>query len=274
VYLDYVGQFTEPLEPAVETRFKIAGLEKDRGDEPGYREQLHQIVQIDASAGSGRNARIRYLAAQSALVLTEDFYLRFDEVKLVQPFEKNLKEKKRRMDAALDAFGKLVDYEVADVTAAATFYMAEVYAQFARSLKESERPSGLGAADLEEYETALAGEAKPFAQRAVLLHEKNLELLASGNYDPWIEKSVAQLAVLEPERYAKFEASSGLLGSLDRYAYESPRARAAAAPAPASPAPAPEPEQSQGAPDAPVPAAPAPTAEPEQTKGASDVQAP
>ena len=38
------------------------------------------------------------------------------------------------MDAALAAFGRLVDYEVADVTAAATFYMAEIYSEFSRAL--------------------------------------------------------------------------------------------------------------------------------------------
>src|SRR5262249_37237738 len=108
-YLDYVRQFAEPLEPAVETRFKIAGIEKAAGDDARYRDQLRKIVKIDAAAGTARTPRIRFLAASSALVLTEDFYRRFDEVKLTQPFEKNLKEKKRRMDAALDAFGRLVD---------------------------------------------------------------------------------------------------------------------------------------------------------------------
>ena len=62
VYLGYVSQFPEPLEAAVETRFKIAGMQKAKGDEASYRDQLRKIVKLDASAGGGRTARIRYLA--------------------------------------------------------------------------------------------------------------------------------------------------------------------------------------------------------------------
>ena len=54
------------------------------------------------------------------------------------------------MDAALDAFGRLVDYEVGEVTAAATFYMAEIYSDFSRALIESERPADLEPAELQE----------------------------------------------------------------------------------------------------------------------------
>ena len=265
VYLGYVSQFPEPLEAAVETRFKIAGMQKVKGDEASYRDQLRKIVNLDASAGRGRTARIRYLGAQSALVLSEDFYRRFDEVKLVQPFEKNLKEKKRRMDAALDAFGRLVDYEVADVTAGATFYMAEVYSEFSRALADSERPAGLNPRQLQQYEAALEEEAFPFEERAIAVHQKNLELLATGIYNPWIEKSLGKLAILMPGRYAKFEASSGLIASVDRYAYEAPKATATAA-APPQPVPAHESDTPEAAPEAPVPAAP--------DEGGSDAPAP
>jgi outer membrane protein assembly factor BamD (BamD/ComL family) len=115
LYLGYVSRFAEPLETAVETRFKIAALQKAKGDDASYREQLREIVKADASAGGGRTARVRFLAAQSALVLSDEAYRRFGEVALVQPFEKNLLEKKRRMDAALGVFEGLVDYEVAGV---------------------------------------------------------------------------------------------------------------------------------------------------------------
>jgi len=142
------------------------------------------------------------------------------------------------MDEALAAFGRLVDYEVAEVTAAATFYMAEVYSEFSRALLGSERPSDLSPAGLQEYDSALEGEAFPFEERAIDVHEKNLELMAAGIYNPWIDKSLGRLAVLVPGRYAKFEASSGLIASLDRYAYESPKSRAVAVDAPEPSVPA------------------------------------
>jgi len=225
VYLAYVEEFPTPIESAVETRFSIAEIYRAIRDEAGYREQLRNIVAIDAGAGAERTDRIRYLAARSALIFSEDLYQRFDEVALVQPFEQNLQEKQRRMDEALQALSGLVAYEVAEVTAAATFYIAELYSNFSRAMIESERPADLDPVELQEYEMALEEEAFPFEEKAIEVHEKNLELMAAGVYNPWIEKSLGELAILVPGRYAKFEASSGLIASLDGYAYRVPRAR-------------------------------------------------
>ena len=230
VYLDYVEKFPEPLEGAVETRFKVAKLYQAKPDLAGYHDQLRKIVEADARAGNERTPRVRYLAAQSALVLTEPLYHEFGSVRLVQPFERSLKEKKRRMDAALEAYGRLVDYEVGEVTAGATWYMAEIYSDFSRAISESERPANLAASEKQEYENALEEEAFPFEEKAIEIHRKNLELLASGIYNPWIEKSLSRLAELMPGRYAKFEASSGLMTSIDRYAYQAPIAPSIPAP--------------------------------------------
>lgn len=69
-------------------------------------------------------------------------------------------------------------------------------------------------------------EAFPFEDKAIKVHEKNLELMTAGRlYNPWIEQSLARLAELMPGRYAKAEISSGFLASIDRYAYRSPAAR-------------------------------------------------
>jgi hypothetical protein len=242
VYLSYVSRFSRPIEIAVETRFKIAEMYKATHDEASYHGQLRKIVEIDGAAGDERSPRIRYLAAQSALVLSEGFYHLFDEVELVQPFKQSLQEKQRRMDAALEAFGGLVDYEVAEVTAAATFYMAEVYSDFSRALIESERPANLDTASMQDYEMVLEEEAFPFEERAIEVHEKNLELMAAGIYNPWIERSLAKLSELMPGRYAKFEASSGLIASIDSYVYQAPNARDAGAGATESLEPASQPD--------------------------------
>jgi outer membrane protein assembly factor BamD (BamD/ComL family) len=222
VYSRYVEQHPKPVETAAETRSKIAEIHKGRNDQLRYREQLEAIVRLDADAQGERTDRTRNLAARASLVLTEPLYEHFAALKLVQPFEQSLQEKRRAMDAALGAFGNLVAYEVGEVTAAATFYMAEVYSNFSRSLVESERPAGLNAGDLQDYELALEEEAFPLEEKAIAVHEKNLELMSGGVYNGWTEKSLARLAVLKPGRYAKFEISSGFLGSIDRYVYRQP----------------------------------------------------
>jgi len=109
---------------------------------------------------------------------------------------------------------RLVDYQIADVTAAATYYMAETYFNFSRALVESERPAGLKPAEIEAFEMALDEEAFPFEEKAIGVHEKNMELLRAGVYNEWTEKSLGKLAGLVPGRYAKHEASSRFLGAL------------------------------------------------------------
>jgi hypothetical protein len=158
-------------------------------------------------------------------------------VKLRQPFEKSLQEKKQQMDATIDAMGRLVDYEISDVTAAATYYMAETYFNFSQSLKDSERPSDLPEARKAEYEEALDDEAYPFEEKAIGVHEKNVELMRTGVFNEWTEKSLSKLAEMVPGRYARKETSIGPLQSMDAYVYRTPLSQQVPAPAPV-PAPA------------------------------------
>ncbi len=222
VYLRYVAEFPRPLDLALETRTKIADMYEARGDSDLYHEELRTIVAINESAGDGRTDRSQYLAAQAALVLTEQHYHQFSELKLVQPFEQSLAEKQKRMDTALAAFEGLVKYEVAEVTAAATFYIAEVYFEFSKALLDSERPADLDAKEMVDYEMVIEEEAFPFEERAIGVHEENVRLLAVGVYNAWVKSSLDRLAVLMPGRYAKYETSSGFVGSIDKYAYRTP----------------------------------------------------
>jgi hypothetical protein len=125
------------------------------------------------------------------------------------------------MDAAA-AFERLIDYEIGEVTAAATYYLAETHMEFSRSLMSSERPPGLQDAELADYVLALEEEAFPFEEQAIAIHEKNMELVRAGTLNTWTDRSLSRLAELVPVRYAKDELSSGYLGSIERYAYITP----------------------------------------------------
>jgi cellulose synthase operon protein C len=221
-YSKYVEEFPKPIEAAVETRSKIAEIFKSKGDQAQYTHQLEEIVRVDGAAGSERTDRTRNLAARSALELSKPLYEQFASLKLVQPFDRSLKEKQRSMNTATKAFGSLVDYQVGEVTAAATFYMAEIYANFSQALRESERPAGLAPDALKDYEQQLADAAHPLEDKAIAVHEKNLELMRRGFHDPWTQKSLDRLAALKPDTFARTEISSGFLGSLERYVYQPP----------------------------------------------------
>ena len=224
VYTRYVAEFPQPIETALETRFKIAEIHKGESDPSRYHQDLAEIVRIEAAAGRERTDRTRTLAARSAMVLAEKIYREFTVVKLTQPFEASLQEKKQRMDLTIDAMGRLVEYEIADVTAAATFYMAETYLEFSRALIASERPADLKPAELADYDLALEEEAFPFEEKAIDVHEKNLEMMQAGVLNAWTEKSLGKLVELMPGRYAKTEVSSGYVGALDSFSYRSPAA--------------------------------------------------
>jgi cellulose synthase operon protein C len=216
-YNRYVKDFPKPVETAIETRFKVAEMYNAAHDETLYRKQLEEIVSADAAAGSERTGRTRTLAARSALVLAEQLYENFVVVKLRQPFETSLQDKKQRMDATIAAMGRLVDYGIDEMTAAATFYMAETYSNFSRSLLDSERPGDLKPEDLEEFKNKLDEAAFPFEEKAINVHEKNMELLHSGVFNSWTEKSLSRLTELMPGRYAKHETSSGFLAAIDSH---------------------------------------------------------
>jgi len=215
IYMKYVKAFPRPIESALETRQKIADIYKKTNNKK-YIAELKTIVKEDAGAGSGRTDRTRFLAANAALVLAEPTLQAFYDVKLVKPFKKNLNKKKKRMKTAIDRYNKLIDYEVGDVTAAATYQLAEIYFHFSHALMESERPSNLNELELEQYNLVLEEQAYPFEEKAITVHEKNIELLSIGIYNKWIDKSIEKLALLMPARYAKSEQENTFVQSLTR----------------------------------------------------------
>jgi TolA-binding protein len=220
VYKRYVSQFPRPLETMVEARYRLAAVYKSVSDTSAYHKELERIVSADARAGRERTERTRYLGAVSALALAEPSYTRLVEIELTKPFKKNLKRKQAAMKAALDRFGKLTQYQVGETTAAATFYMAEIYLHFSKALMASERPDNLSPLELEQYELAIEEQAYPFEEKAIDVHQKNLELLALGTFNAWIDKSLSKLAALVPARYAKPEEGSGYIESIGVYKYE------------------------------------------------------
>ncbi|MDH3588542.1 MAG: tetratricopeptide repeat protein [Gammaproteobacteria bacterium] len=222
IYRRYVAEYPKPLDMAMETRSRLAEIFEAGADYEQYHAQMREIVAADRAAGGERTDRSRYLGAKAALVLAELTYEQFASLGIVQPIEQTLAQKQQRMDAAITALEALVGYEVAEVTAAATYYIAETYLNFSNALLGSDRPADLSKAEAAEYDMALEEEAFPFEERGIEVHEANFELLATGVNNPWVQNSLDKLTVLSPGRYAKGEISAGFVGSVDMYAYRMP----------------------------------------------------
>ena len=213
-YERYVNQHPSPLEPAIEARYRLATLSKKNGQMAKHLAWSREIVETEAKGGRDRTDRTRYLGAVSALVLTEPLEASYKQARLVEPLKKNLKLKKDRMQQLLDAYGRASEYGVAEVATAAVYRTAELYTDFSRALMTSQRPKGLSAQELEQYNVLLEEQAFPFEEKAIELHEINAQRAGSGIYDSWVKNSFAALSKLRPIRYAKTEKSEEVIRAL------------------------------------------------------------
>ena len=201
----FVKHFPQPLNPAMEARNKLSLIAVKAGDYSGRDYWLKDIIAADRSAGAARTERSRALAAKATLTLAAPAREEFKNIKLVVPLKKSLAAKRKAMEAALKAYEAAADYQVAEVTTAATFESAELYRQLGKDLISSERPKNLKKDELEQYDVLLEEQAFPFEEKAIKLHEVNVARVKDGTYDEWVQKSFAALAQLNPGRYGKVE---------------------------------------------------------------------
>jgi len=213
-YEQYVRRYPEPLEPAVEARFRLARIAKEEGGAAQALPWMREILQADQSGGSLRTDRTRYLGATAALALAEPPYEDYKKVQLVEPLKKQLKLKKAKMEDALKAYAVAADYGVADVATAATYQTAQLYRDFGQALLASQRPKGLSKDEVEQYNVMLEEQAFPFEEKAIDLHEVNARRTTQGIYDQWVKSSFVALAQLRPVRYGKSERSEGAIDAI------------------------------------------------------------
>ncbi len=210
----FIKHFPQPLNPAMEARNNLSLIAAKAGDLSGRDVWLKDIVAADRAAGASRTDRSRSLAANATLTLATPAREQFKSIKLVAPLKKSLAEKRKAMEAALKAYEAAADYQVAEVTTAATFESAELYRQLGKDLMSSERPKNLKKDELEQYDVLLEEQAFPFEEKSIKLHEVNAARTKDGTYDEWVQKSFAALAQLNPGRYAKVEIGEQQIESI------------------------------------------------------------
>ncbi len=215
VYADIVTRFPNPLAESIEARQRLADLAKQQANSSERRRWLESIVVADASAGTQRSDRSRTLAAQASLELAEPLRDAFNRTSLSIPLKESLVSKKNLMELALSAYGNAAAYGVADVTTAATYEIAELYYRLSQDLMNSQRPAGLSAEELEQYDILLEEQAFPFEEQAIEIFTSNTARSVDGVYDEWVQRSFARLADLMPGRFAKTERSESFVAHLD-----------------------------------------------------------
>lgn len=208
-WTQYLQHYPDPYPSAQQARMRLLQLSSassitNAGNlssvERKWRQELVQAYKPELSS-----ADIRYAVAESAFLLNASAHEQFRQIGLKLPLAKSLKAKREAMQSALKAYETVINYGVAEFTTAAGHRMAELYQQLAQALMESERPNGLDADALDEYNVLLEEQVLPFEDKAIALFERNLALSKDGHYNQWLALSLQALAKLNPGRYAKTE---------------------------------------------------------------------
>jgi hypothetical protein len=131
----------------------------------------------------------------------------YQKTRLTIPLKTSLRKKKKLMQQSIDAYSKAMKYQVQEVTTEATFQIAEIYNDFASSLMNSQRPSGLDEEQLEEYDLLLEEQAFPFEEKAIEVHLANFKRIPNGAYDAPTKKSLQVLGELMPFRFSRAEST-------------------------------------------------------------------
>jgi TolA-binding protein len=213
-YEAYLRQHPQPLEPAVEARWRLAAIARQDRDAAREAALMKDILQADQAGGAARTYRTRFLGATAALAVAEPTAEQYRRVALVEPLQQQLRLKKARMEDALKAYAVAADYGVADVTTAATYRIATLYRDFGKALLSSERPKRLSRVEREQYDVLLEEQAYPFEEKAIELHEVNARRATQGVYDQWVKDSFAALRELRPVRYGKSEVTEGAIDAI------------------------------------------------------------
>ncbi|MDH3643327.1 MAG: tetratricopeptide repeat protein, partial [Gammaproteobacteria bacterium] len=204
-FSSYAHTYHEPMDLRLEAIQNLDEIYQRNGDPDKRRFWLEKKIEVYRAMGGNPTQRATYLAAEAELVFAEDERLRFDAVRLSNPLPESLKRKQTALKRTLKAFERVADYKVAGFSTASTFHIADLYAALSAEIMRSDRPDGLSALELEQYEILLEEQAFPFEEQAIGLHEINMRRSWEGTYDDWVKKSFAELGRLMPARFDKHE---------------------------------------------------------------------
>ncbi len=211
----FVSTNPTPIVDAEEARQRLADYAARGGDFTRRDFWYREIIKADGAAGAQRTERTHYLAAKAQLVLAQPARDAFRDVRLTTPLKKSLVAKRKALENAMEGYKEAAAYQVAEVTTAATYEMAELYRTLAKDVMNSERPKGLKGDALEEYNSLLEEQVFPFEEQAIKAHELNAARAKDGVYDEWVQKSYKVLAELKPARYGKTELTQDVVTTLN-----------------------------------------------------------
>lgn len=204
-YEAYLKQFPQPMDRAFEARHRLAELARARNDSRKHEFWLREIISAEAAAGAASTPRSKQLAAEATLKFAREDASRVSGIALKLPLKTSLPVRRAAMERAIASLTKAADYGIAEVTTAATFELGQLYRDFGKAILDSDRPKRLSALEAEQYQLLLEEQAFPFEEKAIEIHESNLQRASQGVTNQWVGRSLEALAQLSPGKFGKRE---------------------------------------------------------------------
>lgn len=167
-------------------------------DDPG---RLRQEMVAQEMASPWHSQETLAWSARQSLVMGARAAAVFSSVQLMQPLAASLDRKQSALESARQHFLDAESLGGEAVRSESLYRRAELYRTLARDLMASSVPEELNELEGMQYQMLLEEEAFPFEEKAIGLHSDNHRRIAEEGYDPWIGKSMAVLARLNPGRY-------------------------------------------------------------------------
>jgi TolA-binding protein len=208
-----------PPDRAIEAGFRAgrAALEQRRPTAPALTDSaLTRYRSWRAQGGVRETTPADAFAAQALVALGDQHAASCAAIRLKDPLEQSLAQKRAALNSALAAYAEAADIKIASTTTEATHKIGEALDEFSHALLASERPGNLTDEQLEQYNFLIEEQAAPLEERAVSAYETNVRRTQElGLSDAWITKSFARLADLRPARYLRPERLELLRRSLE-----------------------------------------------------------
>jgi tetratricopeptide (TPR) repeat protein len=201
----YDALYEKPFAQQMEARYHLATLYEMLRDKDKQLLALKRVIERDQRGGAERNDRSRWLGAWANMKYGDYYAAEFSVNKLYLPLVKSLPIKNKSLEIATKQYQLAADYGILEFVTMSSYKIAHLYQQFAKELRESQKPANLSAEERGIYAEVIEEQAAPFDTLAVELHQANIDRAWQGDFNEWIDKSFEDMKQLSPARFNKTE---------------------------------------------------------------------
>ena len=204
-YRHYANSYPEPLLRLMQAQDRLIDLYTQKGDRASQAFWVARVIESFKTRKVEVGQESMTVVRRALRWDLSDKQRMYEAIRLSSPLKLALLKKKNALKALVEV--ALLLAQTGDIEAAneSLYLTGEVYRKLALDLLESPAPQGLNELELSQYALLLEELAFPFEEKAIALHEQNMQHLASGTLNSWTLKSLNALKGLLPVRYDKTE---------------------------------------------------------------------